>query len=232
MYRSWSLVACFGLTVMSAACAGSPTSPQTSVEEGVVGGTGGNGGTKGTHHVTGVVRDGHGVPVPGAAVNAYLGGHAVSNAAGEYAITFPSNSGLLVTKAGYEPTWGGYVHFHTGRWDLVLQEVVRIPVGGLIRLTVTPDDEGRSYRDDFLDGNYRARTVRIDVRARMRVQLQLTAEDGGHAVLCIQNVACYESFPVVIPADTGEVVAEIMNGPYPTTSRTFTLTTTELSASQ
>ena len=226
MYRRWSPGACLVLVLMVAACAGTPTSPQISVEERVVGRPGGSGGTQATFHLTGVVRDGRGNPVAGATVTAFQGGSAVSNAAGEFEITFLRTSGLQVTKPGYEPTWGGGIHFQTGHWNPVLHEVIRIPVGGSVQMTVTPDDAIRSYRDDFFDGNYRARIVRIDVRARMRVQLQLAADDGGHAVLCIQNSACYESFPVAIPADAGaEMVAELMNGPYPKTSRTFTLTT-------
>lgn len=226
MGRSWWCNACLSLTVLSAACGGTPTGPNVSGEQSAVGG---GGRTERTLQVTGIVRDGGGNPVAGATIKAFQGGAALSNAAGEFDITFISTSGLEVTKVGYEPTWGGYVHFGTGRWNPVLHEVVRIPVGGSIRMTVTPDDAIRSYNDNFLDGNYRARIVRIDVAPGMRVQLQLAADDGGHAVLCIERASCYESFPAVISAGTAvELVAEIMNGPYPKTSRTFTLTTTAL----
>jgi hypothetical protein len=205
-------------------------SPQTSFEGPLVGGSGI---PQRTRRITGIVRNGLGHPVEGASVSGFHGGWALTNGAGEFEITFPENSGLQINKVGYEPTLGQGADYLDGHWNAVLHQVIRIAVGESVRVSVSPTDARESFRDDFLDGNYRARTVRLDVRSRMRVQFQLAADDAGHAVLCIHNGGCYESFPVVIPSDGGvEIVTRIMNGPYPTTSRAFTLTTTALPASQ
>ena len=174
---------------------------------------------------TGVVRDERGTPVAGATVWAMPPGVPVlSDADGRFVA--PAVGGMIwiyASKAGYEPDSQETI---AATRDLTLRDVIRIPVGGSVRVTVGPNDPWIYVwdQDAWVERNYRIRVVHIKADAHSRVELGLVADDGGRGELSVRNACCVVSPGVLDMAAGTDVEVEIRLDGWTTASRTFTLT--------
>ena len=166
----------------------------------------------------GTIRDGHGNPVAGASVNFWpLPDALLTNEAGQ----FPLPQGYVETihawKSGYESSWDDY------RPDLTLHEIVRIPAGQSVRVTVRPDDS--------LGGSApsRVRTIRVFSNGDRIVRIQVLADDNGPVDYRVYGDDCGGKCPTNPPMffveGGGERLVQLQIHRQSTTSRTFTVTT-------
>jgi len=173
---------------------------------------------------SGVVRDERGAPVEGAAVWAMPPGLPVmSDADGRFVA--PAVEGMIwiyAAKAGYESDSQETI---AATRDLTLRDVLKIPVGGSIRVTVGPNDPWIYVWDPtaWVERNYRIRVVHVTANVHSRVELRLVAEDGGPGEISARNACCVVSPGVLDMAAGTEVEVEIRLDGWTNVSRTFTL---------
>lgn len=175
-----------------------------------------------TRQITGVVRDDHGSPVAGAALTVYPGNHKlVSDAAGQFDVTVATsgNGSVFATKPDYEST---YRYFSTSPFDVVLHDIIRLPVGQSARITVRPDDSIGGW-----DEEYRYRVLRVASSESVRAEIHVIADDNQPADYWVQSTTCCTSPSVAvvdIPGGTERQV-EVRIPWNATASRTFTVIT-------
>jgi hypothetical protein len=136
-------------------------------------------------HLTGVVRDDRGRAVAGATVTSpQTASSVLTNEAGQFDLSFDQQrQGFTVSasKIGYEPD--SQSTSGPSR-DLTLHEIIRIPVGESVRVTVGPNDT--YMEDEYLDG-YRIRVVRVMAAEAMTVHFRLESDESGQASLFVRN---------------------------------------------
>ena len=177
-----------------------------------------------TRQVTGVVRDTRGTPIAGATVIAVPGNITVfSDQAGRFDITIGAGgSGLTVsaTSAGFEPDWRYAV---SPTLDFMLHEIVRIPVGQSVRVTVRPDDVLDLWEE------YRIRVVRITADRNMRVGLRVVPDGNFSATYFVRGAGCCNQGAVDIAGGT-ELEVEIRIPSDTLIAQTFTVITSDVSS--
>jgi hypothetical protein len=162
----------------------------------------------------GTIRDGQGNPIAGASVNFWpLLGELLTNAAGQFPL--PQET-IHAWKAGYESSWDDY------RTDLTLHEILRIPAGQSVRVTIRPDDS--------LGGSApsRVRTVRVFSNGDRIVHIQVLADDNGSVDYMVYgdcSRACSPNPSSFFVEGGGERLVQIQINRQATASRTFTVTT-------
>jgi hypothetical protein len=184
-------------------------------------------------HVTGVVRDDRGNPIAGASVQGAIGpaGPTVlSDEAGKYDLgLFFRSTYIRASKSGYDPD----TQAESGTTcDLTLHDIITLPVGESVRITVGPKDPlGWNWLDDPM----RVRVIHVTAGVPTRTELRLVPEDDLSPTNSDVNLWLPDGSPfspptsrvvALLPAG-GEVAAQIQIADSGR-SRTFTLITSRL----
>ncbi len=126
--------------------------------------------------------------------------------------------GLEASKEGYEPQWHMWV---SGPTEIVtLHDLIRLPLGNSIRLTVGPNDSTDP------DIEYQSRTIRVVSSAPAQVELQVVAADGGTPDWYVHEGPCCPA-PSTVVKSMGTELPIGFRSPF-RESRTYTLTTRKL----
>jgi hypothetical protein len=172
--------------------------------------------------LTGIVQDDRGAPIAAATVYAYLGSTVQTDSQGLFymPINAPGGAsfGLVVSKEGYEPQPHLWV---SGPTEIItLHDVIRLPVGESIRLTVGPKESA----DPDLEYHYRA--IRVVSSSPVQLELRVVAADGAPPDWWVHEGPCCPT-PSTLVKSMGTELPVGFKSPFGA-SRTYTLTTTKL----
>jgi hypothetical protein len=215
---SIKLIAVVGVTIELAACGGeSPTVPVASATT-----TSSSPFSPLAPRLTGIVQDDRGAPVAAATVYAFLGSTVQTDSQGRFymPINAPDRAsfGLEVFKDGYEAQPHLWV---SGPTEIVtLHDIVRLPVGESIRLTIGPKES----TDPDLE--YQYRTIRVVSNTSAQVELRVVAADGAPPDWWVHEGPCCPT-PSTVVKSMGTELPIGFKSPF-RVSRTYTLTTRKL----
>jgi len=174
----------------------------------------------------GTIRDGQGNPVAGAAVSFWPAG--ISQQLTDGAGQFPLPIGQYVetihaSKSGsYEGSWDFF------KSVLRLHEILRIPAGQSVRVTIRPDDSLGG-----IGQLGRVRRIRVFSNGDRMVHIQVSADDNGPVDYWVFGVSgedcggrpCPPNPSTFFVEGGGERGVELLMDAQLTTSRTFTVMT-------
>ena len=172
----------------------------------------------------GTIEDGQGNPIAGATVSFWPPGisQELTNGAGQFPLPQQYVEVIQASKAGYEGSWDFF------KSVLRLHEILRIPAGQSVRVTIRPDDS--------LGGSgqlRRVRRIRVFSNGDRIVHIQVLADDNGavdYMVFGVSGEGCY-GLPCPLNPSTffvdggGERGVELQMDAQSTISRTFTVVT-------
>jgi len=171
----------------------------------------------------GMVRDDRGNPIPGATVTFWPpGDKLISNEAGQFSLAGYFER-IYASKPGYENGIASDVNP-----TVTLQDIVKIPAGQSVRVTVRPDD---SLGGPF--GRYHVRQVHVFTGGDRIVQIHVVADDGGPVVGMVDysvqpdcGDVCRTTLPTTFIMYGGTERLVLVHIPDTSTvSRTFTVVT-------
>ena len=168
-----------------------------------------------------MVRDSSGQPVAGVSVTFWPDlGERVSDQLGQFPV--PINNyfeAVFASKPGYESTSQNV----SGRIELILHDIIRIPAGQSARVTVGPNDSMGGY--GWL---YRIRSIRVISGGDRLVRIQVVADDNGPVDYRVHNNCgdfCPANPATFFLEGGGERRVTIQVPWQSTISRTFTVAT-------
>lgn len=172
--------------------------------------------------LTGLVQDDRGAPISGATVYAFLGSNVETDSQGRFYMPINAPDGAFfaveVSKQGYEPQWHLWVSGPTE--ILTLHDLIRLPVGDSIRLTVGPKDSTDP------DIEYQTRTLKVVSSSPVQVELRVATADGAPPDWYVHEGPCCPTPSTVVKSMGTELPIEFYSPVRQ--SRTYTLTTRKI----
>jgi hypothetical protein len=170
------------------------------------------------------VLDDRGAPIAGVSVNAPTGTADETDQNGLFHVTSNAPPGAYFGLTVYKPGYELQNLFVRGPTEvLTLHDIVRLPVGESIRVTV---DSTESVDPEL---TYHYRRIRVISSTPTGVELSVTAADGGTPDWVLHQGPCCPSPPSIVTSidDVGAELVVQFNVPF-LGSRTYTLTTRRL----